>query len=503
MATMIVFIVLFLITGIFAVVQFVKNEDLVKEAKSAQEKMDELASSSEYNMVRPFAQKSGSRVQKTAMRQVIADMRYLGELILGEDMSGVELKGIRNRVEQSVDPGEPGEPGEEGALNRASAVLQTLLAFNEEDLPAEGEEPELTLEILYSQEGRFVGLNHLVDTLVDTIEALDGNLADLEGIYETETDSLRQDIAMLRKQLEDKQQQLDVASRAAQTYEDNYSARIDQQTSDYNRLLTERDDEIGKVQDEQKTIVAESDALKDEALGMQSEIKELREKLSGYQQDPDNFMEALQTDGYVLNVVNPDNLAYINLTRHDQIYRGLSFEVYDSYEDMPRSGQGKGSLEVIEVMEHFTKCRIARSDPTNPILENDTIANIIWDKDKTFQFCVAGDFDFDGDGRIDGNGRDQIITLIEGWGGQATSGLGVETNFLVLGRAPIMPPRPSIDEIDSGSPIALNYQKAEKLREEYKIVLETAFALGVPTFNRDRFMYFIGFYEQSKSPLAL
>ncbi len=501
MATMIVFIVLFLIAGIFAVVQFAKNEQLVKDKEDAQERFDELASSSEYTMVRPFVEKSGGRVLKTALRQVAADMRYLAELIVGDDLSDIDIVGFRDRVSQTVDPG---EIGEEGTLNQASAVLQTVSALTGETASlAEGQAPQAALDYLYTEDGRFVGLSRLVDTLVARAQVLDGDLADLEEIYISETDGLRQEIAGLKKQLEDKQQQLDVATKAAQTYEENYNARIEQQTEDYNRLLSDRNEEIAKVQEEQRQSVTENDALKNEAQNMQSEIKALREELAKYQPQPDNFMEALQIDGYVLSVVNPDKLAYINLTRHDQIYRGLTFEVYDSYEEMPKGGQGKGSLEVIEVMEHFTKCRIVDSDLTNPILENDIIANIVWDKEKTFQFCVAGEFDFNGDGRIDGNGRNQIVTLIEGWGGQATAVLDVETNFLVLGRAPTLPPRPTIDEIDSGSPAALAYRRAEQLRKEYDAVVETAFALGVPTFNRDRFMYFIGFYEQAKSPLAL
>ena len=497
MVTMIVFIVLFLITGIFAIVQFAKNEQLVKDKETAEEKFDELASSSEYNMVRPFTAKSGSRVQKTALRQVIADMRYLAELIVGDDVSDVNLIGLRDLVTQTVDP------GEEGALNRASAVLQAALAWKREDLLDEGEAPEWTLGSLYTEDGRFVGLSRLVGDLVTNIEELNGELAGLENIYESDTETLKLKIAGLEKTLKEKEGRLGVAIRAAGIYESNYTERSEQQADDYERLLADRDKEIAKVQDEQKMIVDESDTLKNEAQGMQSEIKALREKLVEFQPTPDNFMEALQIDGYVLNVVNRDKLAYINLTQHNQIYRGLTFEVYDSYEEMPKSGRGKGSLEVIEVMDQFTTCRIVRSDPTNPIMENDTIANVIWDKDKTFQFCVAGEFDFNGDGKIDANGRDRIVTLIERWGGKATSTLDVETSFLVLGQDPEMPPRPSIDEIDSGSPAALAFRQAQKLKADYKGVRDTAIALGVPTFNRDRFMYFIGFYEQAKSPLAL
>ena len=152
-------------------------------------------------------------------------------------------------------------------------------------------------------------------------------------------------------------------------------------------------------------------------------------------------------------------------------------------------------------MDSISKCRITEYDPTNPITEKDLLANLIWDKDKRYLFCVSGDFDFNGDGVVDPDGRDRIMKMVEAWGGQATGSLSVDTDFLILGQPPEIPERPSEEEIDINSESAVAYNQAIENSRLYNEVLVTGVALGVPTFNRDRFMHFIGYYQQAKSPL--
>ena len=133
-------------------------------------------------MIRPFVQKSGNRVQKTAMRQMIADMRYLAELIVGDDISDVDLVGLRGHVANTVDPG---ESGEQGTLNYASSVLQAALNLNGESSLSTEETPDASLNYLYTEDKRFVGLSRIVSDLVTEFMTLNGDLIDLESIYDT------------------------------------------------------------------------------------------------------------------------------------------------------------------------------------------------------------------------------------------------------------------------------------------------------------------------------
>ena len=134
-------------------------------------------------------------------------------------------------------------------------------------------------------------------------------------------------------------------------------------------------------------------------------------------------------------------------------------------------------------------------------MERDLLANLIWNKDKQYLFCVSGEFDFNGDGKIDPDGGKRISKIVERWGGQTMGSLSVDTDFLILGQPPEIPERPSEEEFDINSELAVAYNQAIENSELYNEVLLTGTALGVPTFNRDRFLYFIGYYQQAKSPL--
>jgi hypothetical protein len=193
-----------------------------------------------------------------------------------------------------------------------------------------------------------------------------------------------------------------------------------------------------------------------------------------------------------------ERLAYINLAKGDQIYRGLKFSVYDRFAPLPKTGKGKGAIEVIEIMDTISKCRITDFDASNPIMNNDIIANLVWNKDKKYDFCVAGDFDFDGDGSVDPDGLQKITELIEHWGARVVPTLSVDTDFLVIGHPPAIPTKPS-EEYGADSPIMKAYIKASLRLKEYDETFEKGKALDVPTFNLSRFFYFIGFFEQAKT----
>ena len=95
---------------------------------------------------------------------------------------------------------------------------------------------------------------------------------------------------------------------------------------------------------------------------LQQGLSELRERLKGFQPTPETEMAALEADGYVVSVIPEDKIAYINLNKKDHIYRGMTFTVYDSYESIPKSGKGKGSLEVVEIMDSISTTNPCSAD---------------------------------------------------------------------------------------------------------------------------------------------
>lgn len=490
-----IFIFLFLVVTVLAVMQFMKNAQLASAAVAAQNDLSEVGNAAEITAAKALRQTHNTR---TALSGVTADMRYMAELITGQQADDVELAGLRNFVAQTVDPT---SSSPDSVFNTASSVLRAGMMLQGEQPPLVDPENSVTRGYLFSSEGQFIGLKKVLDDLTQEIVNLTQLAVSLSQTIESEKALFAEERDQLQGRINELEQALSQAAVSADTYKTDYDARMEQIQKQYVIIMEERDEQYQATQTQLEQTNNQLTALNQEADSMRTEIRQLRDRLKELQPDPDQERIAMQPDGRIISVIGRDNLAYINLAKNDHIYRGLTFEVYDSYIEMPRSGQGKASLEVIEILDNISKCRIVSSDATNPIMEGDLIANLVWSKDKKYSFCVAGEFDFDGDGEVDSLGRSRIISLIERWGGTTTSTLSVGTDFLVLGHLPVLPIRPSAEEIDSNTPAANAYRKAQKLRDDYDQVRSIASDLGVPTFNRERFLYFIGFYDQAGSDL--
>ncbi|MCH9023039.1 MAG: hypothetical protein IID32_09795 [Planctomycetes bacterium] len=474
--TMIVFIVLFLASTVVAVMQFMKTEQLRRDRDIAETRFSELATTSEYNLVKPLVVKSGRTVRSTAIGQITADMRYLAQLVGGVDMVNMDILGAReeigSRIEMIVEAAEATLFGPEG---------RGALSPNEEE--------------------SVVSLVTVIGELNDALGSAQADMDSLMIIRDTREMNDSRTIAQQKQQIAEMSGDLTTAAKKSQALTEQYDQLQEDQAGKYQKVIDDlntRIEQAGRQLQEGQTA---NTTMAGQVAQLQQGLSDLRERLKLFQPTPETEMAALEADGYVVSVIAEDKIAYINLNKKDHIYRGMTFTVYDSYESIPKSGKGKGSLEVVEIMDSISKCRIWDYDPTNPITERDLLANLIWDKDKRYLFCVSGDFDFDGDGVVDPDGGSRIMKMVEAWGGQATSSLSVDTDFLILGQPPEIPERPSEEEIDSNSDSAVAYNRAIENSRLYNEVLVTGAALGVPTFNRDRFLYFIGYYQQAKSPL--
>jgi len=464
-SALVIFVVLFLAAAVLAVVLFMNNEQLVKDKNDAVNALDEIANNSQRNALKPMIERSGSRVTP-AMSRVIQDMREMAQLIGGRDIGEFDLVGVRDLVTRRFEPLWPRLKGvfadpalAEPAVGLAT-IVQNLLKQNEE--------------------------------LLDKVNQAEINSEAQREQKERAIQTKDEDIARLG-------QELAVQTQAARANAESYSKLANEQTNRYEEIIRKRDEEIAKMQEELKQIGQEKDRLTTEIAKYQVTVKQLNDRLQQFQPKPETEMAALEPDGEVISMVSREKLAYINLNQNDHIYRGLTFTVYDRYQPIPKTGQGKGSLEVIEIMDNISKCRITHFDPTNPIMEKDIIANLVWSRDKKYNFCVIGDFDFNSDGLPDPDGRQRIIELIEHWGGVVTVVFSVDTDFLVVGNPPQLPPRPADEYIDTDAAVARQYRQAQQLVRDYDAIRAEGAALGVPTFNLSRFLYFIGFYTQAKN----
>ena len=195
---------------------------------------------------------------------------------------------------------------------------------------------------------------------------------------------------------------------------------------------------------------------------------------------------------------------------------GMTFTAYD-----PRTGvrytsddaaAGNGSMEVIEVGETMSLCRITRTTRNRAIQANDLIANLVYHNDRTrkFRFTVLGNFDLDGDGVYTAAERERIILLIKRWNGQVDDDVTSQTDYLVVGTRPASPlesldqPADTAPAADAAPATAAASQPAlrgsigemaTKDQERYDEFIYQAKRMGIPVLNANRFLAMIGYYN--------
>jgi hypothetical protein len=211
-----------------------------------------------------------------------------------------------------------------------------------------------------------------------------------------------------------------------------------------------------------------------------------------------------QADGRIIRVPG-NNTVYIDLGTGDQIAAGLTFEVYDKIEGVPPIGdpntddnlpRGKGSIEVIRVGPGSSECRIVRLQPGQHIVEGDLIENLVYDKSTKYNFLVFGNFDLAQKGNATPQDAEIVKGLVTRWGGRVTDKVNVDTDFVVLGKEPVIPQYSAEEKKDPI--IAAKLAQAEAEAEAYDAVKKAAIEYHIPILNQNRFLYFVGYYEMAQ-----
>jgi hypothetical protein len=322
------------------------------------------------------------------------------------------------------------------------------------------------------------------------------------------------------KQLGDLQKKFD---DAVVTWEDTqkklaadvalYQQQVGQIKSDYNdlRALVEKnsDERVKVLLDEVEQARTESNRRNQDLLRTQAELSVAEGRLQGalasvrdIMPAPDRASVAYKPDGEVILVDLSAGVVRLGLGSDDHIYRGLTFSVYDRSAGVTPDGKPKAQVEVFAVDRRACAARITSSDKKNPILTGDIVANLIWDSSKQNQFVVAGEFDLDGDKKPDFDGVRKIEALIQKWGGIVANAVSADTDFVILGTEPQVPPEPT-PEILTVDPTATDkYNAARQDNQRYEQIRQQAESLDIPIFNYDRFLYFTGYASQVGKPGA-
>jgi hypothetical protein len=233
-------------------------------------------------------------------------------------------------------------------------------------------------------------------------------------------------------------------------------------------------------------------------------ITQLKGKLHQSRVNPSEAV-VQQPDGTIIRVVD-QNTCFISIGSHQSVIKGLTFEVYDKNKGIPALGDtstglsdtnmptGKASIEVFAVQADTAECRIVRMQPAEQVVIGDLIANLVFDPNTKYNFFVYGSFDLSNSGVPRAEDAELIKRLITQWGGKIQDHIDVDTDFVVMGVQPQVPP-----VTDANDPqVIMRHDAAVQASQKYEDQIRQAERLSIPVMNQNRFLYFTGYYDQAK-----
>jgi len=384
------------------------------------------------------------------------------------------------------------------AASGSQSVAMHLLNQYEELMAFVDGNPKTDLAGLQARAERF-GVEQ-GETIMGAMQSMDRNM-----------NSVRSQLETNRNLLGDKDQQLDEMNARIESLKRNQQQEVESlqnQISAYaaeaDRYRQEVQDTIARVNDSKESMRADYeqriDELEDEKDELNQELYLLRNRVDQLQQVVRKSRQraenpAMLVDGRVIDTLSRDEV-FINRGRKHRIQLGMTFEVYSSAEairpneagELPR---GKASLQVMQVGEQTSKCKITRSAPGQPVVSDDVIANAVYDPTYQFKFLVHGKFDVDNDGRPSENEAEYLRSRIIDWGGTVVTGeeLPGDLDFLVLG---MEPPTPGILPPDASQERIARWIEQKRASETYDRLFRQAREAQIPVLNSNRFFILIG-----------
>jgi hypothetical protein len=207
----------------------------------------------------------------------------------------------------------------------------------------------------------------------------------------------------------------------------------------------------------------------------------------------------------VITQISPDSIAYINLGFGDHVTPGLTFEVYDKHDGVPKLGdgadplnmpKGKASIEIISVGQNSSQVRVMNVSQGVTVAQGDLCVNVVYDRNIKPYFYVYGKFDMDQNGVATEAEGETIKNLVNRWGGKVSDKISIETDFVVLGKEPVIP-NFTADELTQPIPKAKS-DEAKAALDAYTKIHDEAVSLHIPIMNQDRFLYYTGYFDAAK-----
>ncbi len=349
-----------------------------------------------------------------------------------------------------------------------------------------------------------VGEDNLLGTikvLANHVVGLSRNLADSRGETKAAEAKLTQEINQRQAALADKDAKIAEAQKAADEAKAASEKRSTEVSTNVDAIKTSSDAAVAEANKQTATAQAELTKTIGQLKKMTDQYEKLVVVVGRYRLNPSQGL--IRPAGLVTQVPGNSTI-YINLGQGESISPGLTFEVYSKSKGLPsltaaaadnnELPAGKASVEVIRVLPGTSECRIIRSDSKAPIVEGDLLLNIVYNTHTKFSFVVYGDFDLAGTGQPTPSDSEVMRRLVTQWGGRLQEGVNVDTDFVILGKEPIVNAVP-----EGASPLDQErHDKQVKALNDYLALRSEAIHLSIPILNQNRFLYFVGYYDQAK-----
>lgn len=458
--TLVIFVGLFIVATALAVIFYVKYEEQMEAAQTAQENLQEYAS--------PRQQRNIDKLVGSKQR----NESYLGKTL-----------GYIDQLTAIITEQVSSDASAETKFNTAtSTAKESLVSLNEEPAPVGVASPNQTTLVRAMEETKLQ-----LENLTEKYNSLNEELEQLQTKFD---DAMQESFEKEQKLLAEKEQLQKQVNNIRTSYEE-LKAMVRQSSKQKVKNLM---DELDKKDEKIKTLNQDLQKTRAELIMARNKMKSALKELRLVKPVPEEEITAYQPDGKIILVDKSLDLVHINLGQAQQVYPGLTFTVYSSGASISESGEGKAEIEVFKTEKNISQARIVSS--RNPILEGDLVANLVWDSNETNYFVISGEFDLDKDGSIEPDAKQKIEKLINDWGGKVTDKVTIETDYIVLGKAPVVPPKPGFEELETHPRAMEKYEQAVRSLEQYKNVKEQAKALSIPVFSYERFLYFTGYNGQ-------
>ncbi|MFZ4573175.1 MAG: hypothetical protein ACOYN0_02180 [Phycisphaerales bacterium] len=329
-------------------------------------------------------------------------------------------------------------------------------------------------------------------------EMLKSQVARADADRQTAITDLKNESARVASIMSTHQATIDAVNKDVKVYQGEHEAYIEKH-EDYKKRVDEQlSTALTQAAEKERRLAEQVTTLTESNLILQSQIDAMRGRRNAERFRGDD--EEALVDGEVIGAEGSEGKIYINLGKNQKIVLGMTFAVYADKaairtDDEGNYTPGKATIEVISVNENNSAARVTASSRGNPIVRGDVIANAVYDPRKTYKFVVIGNFDVNRDGIATALERQDVVSLIESWGGSVADALTGDVDFLVLGERPLVRPQPASD-----APLAavLAHQEEKKEFDHYEALHKQAISTSVPALNENRLYTLIG-----KSPSAV